>query len=485
MNTNQTPFLDLIKRRSGLNCADDRRAVLETALAQRMVATELKTGDQYFAHLTQSDQEFNHLISLLTNNETYFFRESQQLDLIVTRLVPRLLAKPGRTLPLRILSAACSSGEEPYSIVMALREQYGDAVRSLFSVVGSDIDHQALTKAREGRYSEFSFRGVSQQLKDRYFTKKGREYTVLKDIRDAVHFKHTNLIDDTSSTNKDKYNIILIRNTTIYFDNHARRTTLNHLCKRLSNDGCLLVGMAETLANNFGLMELVEEDGIFYFTHANDTPTSTFPLPSQPLLEEAEIPTTATSSFASETENLSQATRLTLERRYDLALRLIRSLTTTQTDAANLLKAHLLKAHIHLNRKEFVPAETEARKALVLEPWSIDAFLVLGLVAHYGERPQEALTWLKQAVYANHGCWPAHYYLANLHRAANNLDLARTAYRVALNLLSTGSVAETGLKVLLPAFPTANIRFLCEHNLNRLGPPSPVFSHPNQTAGRG
>jgi chemotaxis protein methyltransferase CheR len=128
------PFKELIKQRCGLVLEGNNEEKLATALAQRITVTAKGNSGEYYSHLLCNTDEFQDLVNLLTINETYFFRESEQLRLLTERLVPRLLMQREDGTPLRILSAGCSSGEEPYSIVMALHDKYGGNTARLFSV---------------------------------------------------------------------------------------------------------------------------------------------------------------------------------------------------------------------------------------------------------------------------------------------------------------------------------------------------------------
>lgn len=486
-------FASLIKRRCGLSFAEDRRPLLETALHRRRTATGLDDAG-YFGRLIGCDREFGELVSLLTINETYFRREPQHLALLTERLLPRLLARSGRRLPLRILSAGCSTGEEPYSIALALHDHYGASAGRLVRVVGGDIDLQALTRARAGRFKEFSFRGVDAAFKSRHFHFDGTAYTLAEAGRELVEFVPLNLLDDGVIEGGGRYDVIFLRNVTIYFDEPTRRDIQRRLRALLSDDGYLLVGMAETLANDFGLLPLLQEDGLFYFAadgaarpETPDNAPSRPPSPPPPVAE-AEPPvivpppppvgpspppvgpsplSAGPSPAAARFGDLGDAARLTWERSYDRALDLLdRPDAEPGADEPGAIARPLLKAFILLDRKDFAGAEAAARRALALDSWSTDAFLVLGQVARHSGRTDEALSWWKRAVYASHGCWPAHYHLGDLHRATGDLESARSAYRTALRLLSAGTGTDTGLKALLPGFPAADIRFLCERHLS-------------------
>ena len=128
------PFQALVKERCGLQCEGDGQAKLAQALQER--CTHLRMAPMaYYQQLVRSGAEFQALVNLLTINETYFFREPEQIELLVQRLAPRALARHAGRAPVRILSAGCSSGEEPYSLAMALLEKYGDSAAQLFELL--------------------------------------------------------------------------------------------------------------------------------------------------------------------------------------------------------------------------------------------------------------------------------------------------------------------------------------------------------------
>ena len=160
--------------------------------------------------------------------------------------------------------------------------------------------------------------------------------------------------------------------------------------------------------------------------------------------------------------DLERARQLTHDKRYDEALP---QLDAVLTSAPGNAEARLLKAHLLLERKEFAATEALAHAVLETDQWSVDAFLLLGLSAKWRSQPDEAIRWFKQAAYACHECWPAHYYLADLYRYGGATELACRAYRVVIQLLSATS-ADTGIRTL-PLLPAAEVRFLCEHQLAR------------------
>jgi chemotaxis protein methyltransferase CheR len=192
-----------------------------------------------------------------------------------------------------------------------------------------------------------------------------------------------------------------------------------------------------------------------------NTPLSTVdePLPVLTLPDSwAVTPVPAVPAFQ-ELKNLVQ------EKRYDEALPLLDLLLG---HIPGHQEAMLLKSHVLLNRKQFDAAVSAANDVLESESWSIDAFILLGLAARWSGQPEEALRWFKQAAYACHTCWPAHYYLADHYRLTGATEQARREYRIVLQLLSSNP-EDTGIKVVPVGLPVAEIRLLSEHQLTKLG----------------
>ena len=516
MTLDLAPFQALIKARCGLLFEGHGQEKLAQALNQRMSALRLTSAADYLRLLARED-EFQSLVSLLTINETYFFREPEQIRLLVDRLVPRLMALEQARLPLRILSAGCSSGEEPYSLVMALTDRYGERAAQLFEFVGGDIDATVLAKAREARYSDFSFRGVPDALRQRYFDTHRRlgghrQHQLKAAVRARVTFVELNLLAERFAPQVCDFDVIFFRNVSIYFDTATRRQIQRALAGLLRPNGVLVIGTAETLANDLGVLPLVEDAGLFYFARGAlataeqpgvrplvSPPASPFAPPAHnalngtwyptpappPSFATAPVPASATPlsgasqaagvaaasmtlpgarPAAASSAPLAQGRTLCAERRFDEALPWLDQLLASDPTHT---EAMLLKAHVLINRKDFAGAQTLAQQVLAKDAWSVDACLLLGLAAKWRGLAEEATRWFKQAAYANSECWPAHYYLADLYRQAGQTDLARRSYRVVLQLLS-GDAPDTGIRHVPLGLPEGEVRFLCEHQLAKL-----------------
>ena len=468
-------FIQLIKERCGLLIKGNNEETLARALNERIGALGINRA-AYLAHLTANPAEFQELVNLITINETYFFREPDQISLFVNKMAPDFLVlRAGRT-PVRVLCAGCSSGEEPYSLAMALADKYGEAASKLFAFTGVDIDSKALAKARAGHYTRFSFRGVPAGTLERYFDKQHSGYALKAYVKNLVEFHVLNLLEGTFPPSVRDFDIIFFRNVSIYFDLPTRKVIQGRLASIMKDDGVLFLGATETLANNLGVLSLVEDSGLYYFVkkEPETKETAVLSASTEPPVASATPPAASLDPPVASPERpahtaeasapLEAARRLTREKRYDEAIPLLdQTLAVRPQDT----EALLLKAHVLLNRKDFSAAEQMIHAVLQIDAWSADAQFLLGLAARWRKHPEEAISWFKQVVYAHPACWPAHYYLADLYRNNGETELARRSYRVVVQLLA-GRAPDTGISHVPLDLPPEDIRFLCEHQLARL-----------------
>ena len=185
------------------------------------------------------------VVEALTINETSWFRDGRPFDLIRTAVLPDLLSgTPARNLA--IWSAACSSGQEVYSIAMTIRESVGAGGNHAWSILGSDISEPILARARAGVYSDFEMqRGLSEQRRARYFETLGRDHVVRKELRRGVTFRQMNLIDLPNDLGP--FDLVLCRNVLIYFDVDVKERVLSAIARRMRPGAYLILGTAESI----------------------------------------------------------------------------------------------------------------------------------------------------------------------------------------------------------------------------------------------
>ena len=237
-----------VRAKIGISYRDHRLSLFSMRVNPRVQALGLASVDAYVEYLNfhpRRQSELQGLITRLTNNETYLFRERVQLDVMVQTLIPEVLR---RRPEVRVASAGCSSGEEAVSIV-SLWSHVSSADLERLQVFGLDIDLDILEKARAARYGDNSFRGVDPVFRYKFFDTHEGAFVPKSHIRAQTSFRWANLFDDASLGPKDAFDIILCRNVLIYFDEDGKRRVARNLYERLRPGGYMIVGLSETLSD--------------------------------------------------------------------------------------------------------------------------------------------------------------------------------------------------------------------------------------------
>jgi len=240
---------DQIYKRTGMWFADTSKYLLQKRLSPRARELNFDSFQKYFYFLQydpRAEAEFDQIYDLVTTNETYFFREPAQLAAFAEEIVPEILERK-TVKKIRIWSAGCSSGEEPYSIAMLLAEA-GHYDHAAFEIFASDINQQVLAKARRGHYRESAFRATEIGLRDKYFTRaEDGSWHIHDDIRNRVSFGRLNLYDEARVSLLGHLDVIFCRNVIIYFDDQSKRVVVSNFYNRLTDAGYLLLGHSESL----------------------------------------------------------------------------------------------------------------------------------------------------------------------------------------------------------------------------------------------
>lgn len=261
-------FADLVRARCGLNFDESNRFIVEKRLIRHIREGEYASVPSYLLRLRSgpgAEDEMAAVIDLLATNETYFFRERSQLDALVFEILPSLLSQPSRGgRPVSIWSAGCSSGEEPFSLLMLAREAGLVSGRD-FRIYASDISRRALAKARRGIYREASFRETEDRLRARYFAEKDGLMRISDEIKRDVDFLRANLLDRSEVGRLGEIDVILCRNVMIYFDAPTKKELIDIFYETLVPGGTLLLGHAESLISMRSDFELkhLERDLVY------------------------------------------------------------------------------------------------------------------------------------------------------------------------------------------------------------------------------
>lgn len=243
---------NLVGLNTGINLTEDKRELVYGRVAKRLRLLGLQSFSDYCMLLRQENpEEVKHLINSITTNVTSFFREAHHFEYLENKVIPDIIRKKaGETRPrLRIWSAGCSSGEEPYSIAMVLRENIRDIDRWDARILATDLDSNVLETAKVAEYSIERANDISTDRKKRWMLmgtgKKRGRVKIRTDIRDMVHFKQLNLTQKWPISGM--FDCIFFRNVAIYFKRETRIQLLDRFANQLEDNGTLFVGHAESL----------------------------------------------------------------------------------------------------------------------------------------------------------------------------------------------------------------------------------------------
>lgn len=241
---------EFVYRRTGMLFDDSKRYYIDRRLTERMLATQSRSFQEYFANLrSDAEHEIEHLINAFTVNETYFYREDHQLRCMTSNLLDEIVLQKTPDETIRIWSLPCSTGEEPFSIAIWLMENWPAVDRYNIEIIGSDIDTRALAGAAEGIYGERALMRLSRAIKERYFRPLvDGTYQIDPGLRDSIRFTKVNLIDTPSMAEYRNIDIVFCRNVLIYFDDASRRLAAENVYDCLRPGGYICLGHSETMS---------------------------------------------------------------------------------------------------------------------------------------------------------------------------------------------------------------------------------------------
>lgn len=262
-------FRSFIYELTGIYFEESKKYLLEKRLENRMEDLGCSSVKEYY-YLLKSDSrgsEVSNLINVVTTNETYFFRNMPQLKLLSEELLPKIIEKKRqlKDYTLRMWSAACSTGEEPYTLAILALENIPDSEKWLIQIFGNDINRQVLDRARKGVYGSRAVKDVHPYYMEKYFIQNGGTFEVKRDLKKLVRFSFINLIDEKQMTAMVNMDIIFCRNVLIYFDDESRKQAVNFLYDSLRHDGYIFLGHSESMSRISTAFKLVKfQNGIIY-----------------------------------------------------------------------------------------------------------------------------------------------------------------------------------------------------------------------------
>lgn len=273
---------NFLKERIGLDVASVGEAIIERAVRQRSQAVQATTADDYWQQLQRSHDEQQALIEAVIVPETWFFRYPESFATLA-RLAKARLAEIKQMRALRILSLPCSTGEEPYSIAMALLD--AGLAPHQFKVLGLDVSPLSVERARRGVYGKNSFRGADIEFRDRHFNESADGFHISERVREQVRLQVGNLLDPTLLANEASYDFVFCRNLLIYFDQPTQKQVFDVLKGLTHEDGVLFIGPAEgSLLGRHGMKSIGVPQSFAFSRHVEPVkPEPVFvPIPAPP-----------------------------------------------------------------------------------------------------------------------------------------------------------------------------------------------------------
>ena len=244
-------FSSFIQSELGIKMPPEKKVMLQSRLSKRLRRLGLKSFDEYYDLVFSQEgreNELQNMIDVVTTNKTDFFREPKHFHYLVKHALPEFLDKGGRKL--MVWSAGCSTGAEPYTIAMILRDFSLKSPGFNFSILATDLSSHVLKEARMGIYNESDISPISMEMRRRYLLRSRNQdeglVRIVPDLRSRVEFRKLNFMDENYYI-RMSIDMIFCRNVIIYFSRSTQETVLNRICQHLKTDGYLYVGHSETL----------------------------------------------------------------------------------------------------------------------------------------------------------------------------------------------------------------------------------------------
>ncbi|HJV66568.1 MAG TPA: CheR family methyltransferase [Geomonas sp.] len=472
-------FSSHIAAATGLQFETRNRSALERGLNKRMAVLHLDDCGEYLDYLRrygESRHELQKLLQYLTVGETYFFRYPAHFQALKERLAS--VARSGQ--PIRIWSAGCSTGEEPYSIAISIVEAFPDWRERDIQIIATDINHQSLSRARKGVYTQWSLRTTPPDYQQRYFRRAGEGFAIREEIKSLVSFHHLNLSASCQGEfcqELHDLDAIFCRNVLIYFSPEAAQEMVNAFAERLSAGGQLFLGHAESLFQRGPLLELERHRDSFFYVRreaataeaahvtlhpqvrpetlrqaepaldsatplpfAQPAATAVFAQPAAPKAS-AEPPVTPAELQAvqgqpasvSSLDNLETARRLFDAERLDEAFDLLQTVLAefpTETGAL-ILKGFILQA-----KGRFEEALDTCCKVIGINDLLPDAYFLKGVVLDACGRLAEAADEYRKALLLDHDFVMPRYHMGRLHLKLGRVQEAAREIRNSIRILA-------------------------------------------------
>ncbi len=471
-------FISLVNTKTGLVIRPQDRDLFKQKIVLRMQSLKQLSADDYYLLLStkteDSNKEWSRLTSLLTNNESYFFRDKDQFALLRKEIFPELIERKRYQKKIRICSLGCSTGQEIYSLTILLKEIIPNFQSWNLLILGVDIDKLALKEAEKGIYGAWSFRGTEDRIKQEYFQKIKDQYHLKSDIKNMVRFQQVNLINDLFPLPDfalREMDLIMCRNVFIYFNSDSIKKVISKVYNTLQPLGYFITGHTELSEQKLDKFKtLVFPQSIVYQRPEKaqekgqvtkiafpklTTPTQPeitknyrkFSLDSltekatpsletnkidQPTIKAKIVPSSPVIKSLTEEELLKQGEDLLKQEKYDLAIAKIKELLVINNQN---IKAYNLLAQIYANLTQYQQAIEFCHKALQIDELNLTAYKLLAQIAEEQNNLEEAKRILKQIIYFKPLSISVYFDLSFIYEKEGDLTRMKKMRESAIDLL--------------------------------------------------
>ncbi len=463
-------FCRLIAQRTGIVLQDHQLSNLRDTVNKGCERFGYSDAEHYLEALQQSQSltpPLEYMIAGVTVGESYFFRDNEQIELLRRELLPGMIAarRLSGNLSLRIWSAGCSQGQEIYTIALMLHELIPDIDQWRIHLLGTDINAEAVSSAMRGRYTEWSFRVMPEQVRHRWFVPVGNEQEIYPRIRNMVRFSYLNLTADAYPSILGETNamdLILCRNVFIYLDREAVQRSMAQFAQCLVNTGVLILGASDPIYYQHTGLELVQNRLVGYFLKRQVTetefsvsrplapisPVASKPRPVQAdtaksiagILPRSPVPATPAQTFES-------AKQAPLSDEMKAIIKLLNAsdwvgvrdrVETACREGREDSELWQLKAKAQANLGQLDEAQQACVRSLQLDPVNKHTYLMQGLILSELGRQADAEAALRKTLFLDHSFLEAHYELGMLRVRAKDIPGAIKSLENALKLARKG-----------------------------------------------
>lgn len=472
-------FRGLVAERLGLHFEDAKLDFLADVLRKRMEDTGCSRFSSYQGRISSSSEESDEVCALaeqLTVGETYFFRYAEHFAALGGMVLPSRIEARRSERKLRILSAGCASGEEPYSVAILIREQFPELDSWDVDILGFDINPAVVERARRARYSPWSLRETPDDLRTKYFRIEGRELQLNGNVRSDVRFEERNLVgEDPLFWQHNAFDVILCRNVTMYFTPEVTRTVVARSARSLATGGFLFLGHTETLRAVSHDFHLRHTHGTFYYQRREVQDAQHGTALEETVAEKPQIPWSVTASVeqneswfsiiqsasdriatltqqsntsasgaphaaarpsttlqGSHAWDCGQAVELLRKERFTDAVELLRALPSESSKDPD---AQLLLGVLYTNRGDLCEAERVCRGVLELDELNAGAHYLMALCREHAGDRDGAVRHNQTAAYLDSAFAMPHVHLGLLAKRLADLETARREFGRAIPLL--------------------------------------------------